>query len=334
MLRHLQPAIATILGLSLLGLTGCGGGSTHSPAERYFLIATNIKVPYWQEAGAGLVEAARQINVRAELVGPDTYDPKAQKQELQRVVALKPAGILISPADPGLFTADINAAIVSGIPVITMDSDSPASKRLVFIGTNNYQAGLMGGRTAAQKLGGKGNVVVFTIPTQLNLEERLNGYKAAFEGTGIKIVDTVDVHGDPRLAFDQTSSILEKKSPAIDGFICLEALACKEVAEVLTRNKVSGKVVVGMDTQSDTLDWVEKGVINATVAQKPYTMAYFGLKLLADLNQNKLSTLNASFAQDSFSPLPTFIDTGATLIDKYSVSSFRQASNAARAKKQ
>jgi ribose transport system substrate-binding protein len=141
---HGSMKVPVLVFLVLLDLVGCAG--MHSPREKYFLVVANVKIPYWQAAAAGLMQAARELQVNAELVGPSTYDPKAEQQEFQRVARLKPAGILISPADPGLMAPDIDAAIDAGIPVITMDSDSPASKRLLFIGTNNYEAGFMGGR--------------------------------------------------------------------------------------------------------------------------------------------------------------------------------------------
>ena len=66
----------------------------------------------------------------------------------------------------------------------------------------------------------------------------------------------------------------------------MEALAGKEVAAVLSQNHVSGKTVVAMDTDPDTIDWIRKGVIAATIAQKPYTMAYIGLEMLDNLHHN------------------------------------------------
>ena len=75
----------------------------------------------------------------------------------------------------------IDRAIAAGIPVITVDSDAPGSKRLFFIGTNNHQAGFTGGKRLAQELKSKGNVVVFTMPEQANLAERLQGYRDALE---------------------------------------------------------------------------------------------------------------------------------------------------------
>jgi len=42
------------------------------------------------------------------------------------------------------------------------------TKRLMFIGTDNYKAGVMGGKVAASRLQGKGSVVIYTMPEQGN----------------------------------------------------------------------------------------------------------------------------------------------------------------------
>ncbi len=78
-----------------ISLLGCGSAA-HEPNEKYFLVATNTKVAYWQSALAGLGRAGAQLNVKTEMAGPDTYDPKAEQQEFQKVVKQKPSGILLS----------------------------------------------------------------------------------------------------------------------------------------------------------------------------------------------------------------------------------------------
>ncbi len=322
----------SLLTVALVVLYGCGG-SPHAPEEKYFLIAFNIKVPYWQEAGAGLKKAAQQLQVSAEMTGPDTYDPKEQQAEFQRVVKLKPSGIMISTADPKLMKGDIDAAIASGIPVITMDSDAPASKRLLFIGTNNYQAGLMGGRTAARQMHGKGNVVVFITSGTANQAERLQGYRDAFESSPqIKIVEVIDLHGDSRVAFDRTMEIIAKDKPQVDAFVSMESMSAKEVAEVLDRQKakIQGKIVVSMDATPGTIEGIEKGLIAATIVQKPFTMAFYGLKILDDLHHHKPESLDRFWAQEAQAPIPTLVDTGATLVDRSNLARFRQASDAMR----
>jgi ribose transport system substrate-binding protein len=316
-------------GGALTWLAGCGS-SPHASTEKYWLVATNIKIPYWQSVNAGVMRAAQQIGVKAEMVGPESYDPKAEHDFFQHVLAekIKPAGIMVSVGDPAVIQPDIDAAIGQGIPVVTVDSDAPASKRLTFIGTDNYKAGLIGAQLAVKQLQGKGNLVLFTIPEQANLKERLHGYRDGFEGhPGIKIVDTVDVKGDPRIAFDHTQELVDKKGiEKIDGFICLEAIACPEVADVLDRNKIGGKVVVAMDiTDPRTLDWIKKDRIAGTVAQKTFTMGFVGVEALDTLHHYPPNPLDKLWAQDPQSPVATFIGTGEMLVDKSNVDNFVSA---------
>src|ERR1035441_3549688 len=115
-------------------------------------------------------------------------------------------GILISVSDVATLQQEIDFAVQRGIPVITIDSDAFISRRLYFIGTNNLEAGRLGGNRILEKLGSKGRVVFFTIPGQPNLEERLRGFKEVLNiQPGIKIVDIVDIKGDPSAAFDKRS---------------------------------------------------------------------------------------------------------------------------------
>jgi ribose transport system substrate-binding protein len=314
-------AVCILLAALVLPLTSCGSG--HS-GENYVLIAVNVRIPYWQSAAAGFSEASRQLGIGYSFVGPDSYDPAAERDELLQAIQKKPAGILISVADPKTVDDGIYRAIDAGIPVITIDSDAPESKRLFFVGTNNYQAGLIGGKRLVQELKGKGNVVVFTMPSQPNLNERFRGYKDAIQNyPDINIAGVVDIRGDPRVAFDSTTQILSvEKKQHIDAFVCLEALSGKEVANVLNSRGIKGKTIIAMDTDPDTLNWIQKGVIAATISQKPYTMAFVGLKMLDDLHHSGLKNLGSDWAHDSFAQVPAFVDTGSALVDKSNVDAF------------
>jgi ribose transport system substrate-binding protein len=329
-MRRLARILAVMsVAAALVLLVGC---SRHDNNERYILVTVNSKLPYWQTAAAGLAKSAAQYGVKAEMRGPDTYDPEAQVKEFREVAALKPAGILVSVADTALMQPAINDAIDAGIPVITIDSDAPASKRLYFIGTNNLQAGRLGGQRALEKLHGKGNVVFYTMP-QTNMDERLKGYKDVFaDHPGIKIVEVFNIKGDAGNAFDRTQHWLtEKGVEHIDAFICLEASSGKDVAEAVKRNNATDRLVVAMDTDEATLTLVKAGVIDSTVAQKPFTMAFYGLRALDDLHHYPVD-LKRDFSTDSFSPFPRFVDTGTSLVDKVNVDLYLQGLQQARAK--
>jgi ribose transport system substrate-binding protein len=309
-----------------LSITFLSCGSAHDSDEYFVFVSTNLQVPYWKTAGTGFNNAATQLKVRADFTGPQNYDPKAERDALDQAVQKKATGILLSVADASVLKDSIDKAITAGIPVVTLDSDAPSSRRLFFIGTNNYQAGFTGGQRLAQELKGKGNVVVFTMPDQPNLQDRLRGYKDALTKTPeIKITRVVDIQGDPRIAFDTTTQIVGKERDKVDGFVCLEAQSGKEVAGVLNSYHVSGKSVIAMDTDQETLDWIQKGVIAATIAQKPYTMAFVGMQMLDNLYHHRPASLDRDWSKDSYAPIPSFVDTGSDLIDKSNVDAFIQA---------
>src|ERR1700686_2562149 len=90
----------------------------HEETERYVFVATNINLPYWKEAEAGFLDAARTLGVKGELTGPTTYDPSAEVGMFRKIVEQQPAGICLSAARPEIFRAEIDKGGANGIPGI------------------------------------------------------------------------------------------------------------------------------------------------------------------------------------------------------------------------
>ena len=329
----MQPSKSCLAFFSLVFLLAATGCQSHSKSEIYVLVANNLKLPYWQTVDSGFHKAAAEYGVTPVLNGPDKFDPQAELTAFRQAVARKPAGILVSVADAAMFRNDINDAIADGIPVITVDSDAPTSSRLFFIGTNNIAAGRLGGKRLLEKLGDKGNVVVFTYPGQPNLADRLEGYEDEISGhPGIKIIDVVDIKGDAGNAFDAAQSYLAKTGPdKINAFVCLESASGKAVAEVLQRAHATDRTLIAMDVDKETLQFIQNGSIEATVSQKPFTMGYVGLKALAEVHQYPRRNFKSNYTVDAFAPYPVFIDTGTALVDKVNVDLYLANAKAAGA---
>jgi ribose transport system substrate-binding protein len=316
-----QVFLVILAGVLPMFVAGC---ERHSKSEQYFLVATNTHLPYWQTAHAGFTKAATEYGVTEDMRGPDNFTPAIEVDEFRAAIARKPAGILVSVSDPKLMSPAINSAIAAGIPVITIDSDAPDSQRLYFIGTNNLEAGRLGGERVAAQLNGKGNVVFFSMPGQPNLDERLKGYKDVFANfPGIKVVEVFDMKGESGTAMDKAQEYLARTGASkINAFICLEASAGKDVGEAFKRAKAQDTMLMAMDVDHATLELVKDGTIQATISQKPFTMAYLGLKALDDLHHYPLKPLSRDWGSDAESPVPAFIDTGVSLVDKSNVDKF------------
>ena len=74
-MSQFRKLFALILAISVIPLTNC---QRHEADEKYYLVSTNLQIPYWQSAAAGFMQSAQQLKVRVEVLGPDTFDPKAE----------------------------------------------------------------------------------------------------------------------------------------------------------------------------------------------------------------------------------------------------------------
>lgn len=314
-----------LFGLFLTGFLGSCQQPYHQTDERYVFVAFNTSLPYWQEAEAGLNDSAKQLGVKAELIGPAAFSPNEELTAFQQAVAQKPSGILLSASNPEIFKAPINTAILQGIPVICVDADAPSSNRVLFIGTDNFRAGQESGKRMGELLNGKGNVVVITIPSQFNLEERLRGVNEALKKfPGIKISKTIDDKGDSRNAYDAISTLFQGKDKP-DGIIGLEASGGEGAADALHRVDLTGKIpIVAFDKDPETLDWIQRGAITATVVQKPYVMSFYGLKFLDDLHHDAVHNFK-DWRTAPASPMPAWVDTGTAIVDKNNLAVFKGA---------
>ena len=63
------------LAMAVLSMTGC---QYHSKQDTYYLISTNLKLPYWKTVSEGFSKAAAEYAVTARIDGPENYDTQAE----------------------------------------------------------------------------------------------------------------------------------------------------------------------------------------------------------------------------------------------------------------
>jgi ribose transport system substrate-binding protein len=113
--------------------------------------------------------------------------------------------------------------------------------------------------------------------------------------------------------------------PNLAAFGCVDAAGGEGCAvAVKEANKVGKVKIIAMDRNETTLEFIEQGVIEASIAQRTYTMAYMGLQLLYDLAHNNMQ-LVSNWKDAKIIPLPRSVDTGTIIIDKTNVRAFRRS---------
>lgn len=283
--------------------------------QLYIEVSALGNLDYFYDHKMGMEMVGKELGVRTEYVGPAEYDMNAMVSAFEQAIAKKPNGLVVVGFEPSL-NAIVDKAVDQGIPVVTVDADLPGSKRLAFVGTGNFGAGVAGGHKMASLVGEKGKVAIMTKPGQSNLEERIAGYqKALSEYPGIEVVQIADTQSDPVVAA-QAASALIQKYPDLAGLACVEGAGGSGAATAVREAGKAGEIkIVAMDRGNEVLEAIGEGVISASVAQQTALMPYYAVQILFNLNNSKVAITSDNKSAGVLG-IPAVVDTGAIIVDE------------------
>lgn len=292
------------------------GISGHRDASQqlYIEVAALGSLDYFYDHKLGMKIAGEALGVRTEYIGPPDYDMAAMVTAFEQSIAKKPNGIVVVGFEPSL-NAIVDKAADAGIPVVTVDADLEGSRRVAFVGTGNFEAGVKGGAKLASLIQGRGKVALLTKPGQPNLEERVAGYKSALaQHPGIEVVQVADTQSDPNIAAQAAAALLQKY-PDLAGIGCVEAAGGSGAATAVKEAGKTGAVnIVAMDRGNDVLEHIKGGVIAATVVQNTALMPLYAVEILFNLNNVRVPIATDN-AKAGVTGAPAKIDTGVVIVD-------------------
>lgn len=281
-----------------------GGVSSGTKSKVAFV--SNNPDPFWSIVEAGCNKAAGEVGVEIVFRKPPSGDPAAQQEILDSLANRDIKAISVSVIDPKNQTAYLNE-LAAKLPLLAVDNDAPASNRLCYIGTNNYDAGRAVGGLVKEALPDGGTVALFVGQTEaLNARQRCQGVLDELAGAK-PLPDPNEVPALPtgsgqfgkykllKIFTDQPegqSKSVQNASDALiqlkdDPNVCLIGLWAYNPPACLTAVRDAmklGKVkIVGFDENPDTLKGVEDGNVYATVVQDPFGFGYESVKTMADL---------------------------------------------------
>jgi ribose transport system substrate-binding protein len=280
---------------------------------RIAFVSPFIGHPYWVTVSDGVKKASDEIKANTSETGPiGEVNIDTQIQAIETAIASKVDGILTMALNPTAFTPVINKAVAAGIPVVLIDTDAPLSKRNVYAGTSNRDAGFAVGQALVKATGGKARIGIITGAIDAdNLNQRIDGFKDAIKAqAGMKIVDLQAGNSDLLLATEKAQAMLQAH-PEITAMYGTSAECAAAIGKIVQEKALVGKVTIfGFDDLDQTLDFIRKGVVFGTAVQKNYMMGYMGIKLIADIKAGK-------------APAKQVIDTGVTIVTKANVETYK-----------
>ncbi|HET6872069.1 MAG TPA: sugar-binding protein [Sporolactobacillaceae bacterium] len=251
----------------------------------FVLIPEEVRNPYWQMVKKGADEAGREDKAVIEYTGPIQTSISEHIRFIDEAISSKVDGIITQGLSPSQMTSVINKAVEQGIPVITIDTDAPNSKRAAYVGTDNYEAGVTAGLALAKATHGKANVaIIIGSEVSANQQQRVKGFRDALKAyPKIKIV-AMESSNISRIQAAEKTFDIYKQHPDVNAFFGTSALDGLGIASVTSSSLSKTKpFIIGFDDLPDTLNYIKEGKINETVAQEPYLMGYRSVKLMIAL---------------------------------------------------
>ncbi len=240
---------------------------------------TVIKERAWLTARRTLVD----------IVETDVFDPNALTSTLEEV-GHRYDGIAVVALDHPLVRAAIDDLMASGIHVITLVSDVPASHRARYVGIDNIAAGRTAGSLIGRFIGArKGKVAV--VAGSLALSDHTDRFIGisrviASDFPGLELMLPVEGRDEDATNQALTTKLL-KDVPDLVGIYNIGA-GTSGIATALVETGRAGDVVfVGHDLTTHTRRFLLTGVMDAVISQNPGREARSALRILQALSRKE-----------------------------------------------
>ncbi len=285
------------------------------PTNLKLAFVTNNASEFWKIAAAGVHKYEKEAGVHVDIKLPTTGKTDEQNRILENLGSQGYDGIAVSVITPKDQVNALNR-IATGTNLITFDSDCVKSKRLLYIGTNNFEAGKTLGGQIVKMLPNGGKMAVFVGSLSAdNAAQRLAGIVEAIKDHNIEIVAKKEDATDRAKARSNVEDVINAYGDLnlVTGLWSYNGPA---IAAAIESTGKKGKILAAVfDEEQGTLDGIKAGTIQVTCVQKPFQFGYLSAKWLTELAKN---------GGDAKLPDGGVVDTGVDLIDSNSVDEFQK----------
>ena len=265
-----------------LAVAGLAGAGEAKELKSIGISLGSLGNPFFIALSKGAEFEAKKTNpnVKITTLGFD-YDMGKQFTQIDNFIAAGVDLILLNPQDRNAIAPAIRKAQAAGIVVVAVDTAAESADATVT--TNNVQAGEIACQYLADKIGGKGNVIIQNGPQVSSVVDRVTGCKNVLgKMSGIKILSSdQDAKGSRDGGFAVAQSLLTR-FPAVDGVFAIndpQAIGTALAAKQLGRGNFVITAVDGApDIESALKDPNLKQIV-ASASQDPFFMARRAVQL-------------------------------------------------------
>jgi ribose transport system substrate-binding protein len=246
--------------------------------------------PFFVQIAHGAQDAAKKINPGVKFTSESSnYDVNNQTNQMDNFVASGVNLILLNAADSKGIAPAVMRAKAAGATVVAVDVGAEGGVDAT-VTSNNKQAGQLGGKFVADRLKGKGQIVIVNGPPVTAVTDRVAGFlEEVKKSPDIKILSQDQNAGGSRDGGLRVMTDLLTAFPKIDAVFAINdptAIGCDLAAKQAQRKNF---FIVGVDGAPDIVPALKDkdSLIAASAAQDPYTMAQKAVDIGYDIMNGK-----------------------------------------------
>ncbi len=263
------------------------------------VILLGLGNPFYDDVLLGVRDKAEELEGYncGVLIRQTDYSLQQQLSAIDELVAEGINGLAISPYNDNAVREKIDELFELGIPVVTLNTDIENSKRIAYVGSNYYHSG----ETAAglMRLMTSGSVSVGIVSGSKDIlchTERIAGFKHIIDSyDNIKISDTITNNDDEAESCERTRRLLAQH-PEINALYFSAGGLYGGCQAVMSAGRDRNMTIISNDIVAATKEYMEKGLIAATICQQPFIQGYKPLTILfAYLTTGELPVLEYNY---------------------------------------
>jgi ribose transport system substrate-binding protein len=294
-----------------------------APGDTYIMNVMVSAHPYWVPVFEGFKQAATAMGCEAVFSGTPDYDITKQVASFEQDLAKRPKGILLHPMQSDPFIEPINQAVDSGVAIVTFAADSPKSKRVSYITSDNLAEAKFAAEEIAKQLGGKGEYAVLENPGQSNHDLRVTAF-ISYMGQNfpdMKLVGRQASNQDSNKAYQAVSAMIQA-NPNLGAIWIPEAGSAEGAVAAILEAKAK-VLVMHADVTPTTLEHIKAGNIHMALNPNQGVQGYVGfLATFLAAHPDLIDPFN-DYKRSGYNPMGIpFIDNGFAVITKANADDF------------
>nr|WP_203643310.1 substrate-binding domain-containing protein [Streptomyces sp. SID14478] len=280
--------LAAVVTVAIVGATSfLHGGTSSSANPKMGLSLSTLNNPFFVQIRAGAQAEAKKAGVDLTVTDAQN-DASQQANQVQNFTSSGLDAIILNPVDSAASSNSVAAANKAKMPVVAVDRGVDKGKVATLVASDNVAGGVLSAKTMAEKLGGKGTIVILQGQAGTSAaRERAAGFEKGLKAyPGIKVLARQPADFDRTKGLDVMSNLLQAH-PDVQGVIAANDEMALGAIKALGAKAGKSVPVIGFDGEADGIKAVEAGTMYASVAQQPRELGEIAVRNAVRAAQGK-----------------------------------------------